>query len=148
MAIATVPLKLAFGWKYNRVLALAAKSRAVVLVTAPRALHEAPLSTETNQLPLAVSAAVTAMPSSGAESTSVTLSTWPDGEAKSTRADTGVPTAPTGGPASSFSAVRTGNFDASSTGASLTALTVMETVAAAESIVPSLTVNLKLSEPL
>jgi len=39
----------------------------------------------------------------------VTLSTWPEGDAKSTRLETSVPTAPTGAPESSFWAVSTGS---------------------------------------
>lgn len=66
-----------------------------------------------------MSAAVAAMPSKAPASGSVTLSTWPDGEAKSTRLETSVPTAPTGAPESSFCAVRTGLFALSSDGAVL-----------------------------
>ena len=57
------------------------------------------------------------MPKSAPLSTSVTLSTWPAGTAKSTKLETSVPTAPTGAPASSLIAVRTGLRLASRTGA-------------------------------
>ena len=43
---------------------------------------------------------------------------------------------------------RTMTLSASETGTSLTSVTVIDTVAAAESTVPSLTLNVKLSEPL
>ncbi len=65
------------------------------------------------------------MPSSAPLSTSVTLSTCPAGEAKSTKLETSVPTAPDGAPESSFCAVSVGLLLLSSTGASFTALTVM-----------------------
>ena len=80
---------------------------------------------EYHQAPLVVSAAVTAIPSNAPLSTSLTLSTCPAGEAKSTRAETSVPTAPEGAPESSFWAVKAGLLVLSNTGASLTALTVM-----------------------
>ena len=49
-----------------------------------------------------------------------------------------MPTAPAGAPASSFTDVNAGLFEASSTGASFTAVTVSDTVAMLESTVPSL----------
>ena len=64
-----------------------------------------------------LSAAVTAMPSNAPESGSVTLSTCPEGEAKSTSDETSVPTDPDGAPESSFSDVNAGDFALSSTGA-------------------------------
>ena len=42
MALAIVPLKLALGWKYRRVLASAASRRAEVLLTAPSAFQLVP----------------------------------------------------------------------------------------------------------
>ena len=81
-------------------LASAASSRALLLATAPKAFQLAPLLVEYHQVPLVVSAAVTAMPSNAPLSTSVTLSTCPAGEAKSTKLETSVPTAPDGAPAS------------------------------------------------
>src|SRR5262245_58374911 len=53
-------------------------------------------------------------------STSVTLSTCPDGTASSTRLDTSVPIGPTGAAEFAVSDRRVGVFDASSTGASFT----------------------------
>ena len=97
----------------------------MLLATAPRTFQFAPLSMEYHHTPLVVSAAVTAMPNNGPLSTSVTLSTCPDGEAKSTRLETSVPTAPDGAPASSLIAVNAGLFELSSTGALFTALTVI-----------------------
>ncbi len=55
----------------------------------------------------------------------MTLSTCPAGDAKSTKLETSVPTAPDGAPASSYWAVSVGLLLLSSTGASFTALTVM-----------------------
>ena len=72
-------------------------------------------------MPLVVSAAVTAMPSWAPVSGSVTLSTWPTGDAKSTNDETSVPTAPLGTPESSFCAVSVGLFVESSVGAELVA---------------------------
>ena len=74
---------------------------------------------------MAVSAAVTAMPSSAPLSTSVTLSTCPAGDAKSTSVDTSVPTAPDRCAESSPWAVSVGLLLLANTGASLTALTVI-----------------------
>src|SRR5262245_43681606 len=59
------------------------------------------------------------MPVTAPLSASVTLSSPPAGGLMSTRLDTSEPTAPTGGPASSFSAASTGVAPALSTGASL-----------------------------
>ena len=73
------------------------------------------------------------MPVSAPASASVTLSTCPDGTAKSTRAETSVPTAPDGAPASSSTAFPAGVFVASTTGASLTAATLTVTVACCSS---------------
>src|SRR4249919_3230172 len=64
------------------------------------------------------------MPSSAPLSTSVTLSSWPLGDAKSTRLDTRAPTAPDGGPGSSASVPRLGVLVVSSTGASLAGVPV------------------------
>ena len=82
------------------------------------------------------------MPSSAPLSTSVTLSTWPAGRAKSTRVETSVPTAPEGAPESSFWAARVGLLVLSSTGASLTAVTVRLAVSVAveNAVVPPLLV--------
>src|SRR5438046_2782086 len=88
------------------------------------------------------------MPRRAPESGSVTLSTWPAGAAKSTRFDTGVPAAPEGTPASSFSAVSAGLLVLSRTGASLTAVTSMVTVATLESTWPSLALNWNDSNPV
>src|SRR6185369_16456755 len=98
----------------------AASRRAAPSDTAPSAVHEPPLLVEYHHVPWDPSAPVTAMPSTAPASTSVTLSTWPAGEAKSTSDDTSVPTAPAGAPASSATAAPTGLFVASSTGASFT----------------------------
>ena len=67
-----------------------------------------------------VSAAVIAMPSRAPLSASVTLSTWPEGPAKSTNEETRVPTAPEGAPQSSSWMIRAGLLLVSSTGASFT----------------------------
>ena len=67
---------MALGWKYSCVLASAASSRAVFWPP-PSAFQAVPLLVEYYQLPLLVSAAVTAMPSSAPLSPSVTLSTCP-----------------------------------------------------------------------
>src|SRR5256885_2318476 len=65
------------------------------------------------------------MPGSAPLSASVTLSTWPDGTAKSTRLDTRAPTAPLGAPGSSSSVGNVGVLLAVGAGASLTAIPVM-----------------------
>ena len=95
----------------------AASRRALLSLTAPSALQLAPPFVEYHQLPLVVSAAVTAIPSSAPVSGSVTLSSCPAGEAGSTSEETSVPTAPDGAPASSLIAVSAGLFVLSSTGA-------------------------------
>ena len=81
------------------------------------------------------------MPSSAPASASVTLSTCPDGDAKSTSEDTSVPTAPAGAPASSRTAAPAGVLVASSTGASFTGVTsnVAVSVAVEKAVVPPLT---------
>ena len=56
----------------------------------------------------------------------MTLSTWPEGVAKSTSDDTSVPTAPLGALESSFCAVSVGLFVASSVGAVLVTATFAE----------------------
>src|SRR5213596_2813312 len=43
IALARVPLKFAFGWKYSRLFASAASKRAFVFVTAPSACQLVPL---------------------------------------------------------------------------------------------------------
>ena len=92
-----------------------------------------------------------AMPSSAPVSGSVTLSTWPDGLAKSTRLEISVPAATplTGAPASSSTAPSTGDRAASSTGASLAGATVTFTTrvacsAAPPVLPPSFSVNVTL----
>ena len=82
-----------------------------------------------------MSAAITAMPVCAPLSTSVTLASGPP---KSTSAETRVPVAPTGMPASSFTGASTGLLLASSTGASLMAVTMMVSVrlSASDVIVP------------
>ena len=62
-------------------------------------------------MPLAVWADVIAMPNDAPLSTSVTLSTWPEGEAKSTSDESSGPTAPDGAPTSSLMAVSAGLFE-------------------------------------
>src|SRR3990170_6129818 len=105
-----------------RVLASAASNRALLYVTAPKAYQLVPLFFEYHQVPLLVLAAVTAMPSLAPASESVTLSTCPAGTAKSTRADTSVPTAPEGAPAFWLSGASTGLLEAFNTGAWLAAI--------------------------
>src|SRR5580765_8202818 len=102
-----------------RVSASAARRRAPASETAPSAFHVPPPLVEYHHVPLAVLAPVTAMPSLAPTSGSMTLSTCPAGEAKSTRLDTRVPTAPEGVPASSLTASSTGAFVASRVGALL-----------------------------
>ena len=101
-------------------------------------------------MPLVVSAAVIAMPVRAPASTSVTLSRPPAGGLRSTSADTRVPTAPTGAPASSFTAVSAGAAAALSTGASLTAVTTMLAVSVAveKAVVPPLVMVEALPPPV
>ena len=115
---------MALGWKYSRVAASAASSRALSPATDPIALQLEPLLVEYHQEPLAVSTAVTAMPSNAPPSTSVTLSTCPAGEAKSTSAETSVPTAPDRARVFALRRQRRA-LSASNTGAALTALTII-----------------------
>jgi hypothetical protein len=89
-------------------------------------------------VPLAL-VAVRAMPSSALLSTSPTLSTSPEGLAKSTRLETSVPTAPEGAPGSSATVASAGDLLASSTGASLTGVPVKLLVPVMASATPSLT---------
>src|ERR1043165_4349577 len=102
-----------------RVLASAASRRDDAAVGVPMAVQFVPLLVEKNQLPWAVSAAVTAIPVTTL-SMSVTLSSPPAGGFRSTRLETGVPTAPLGAPGSSLIVVNVGEALASSTGASFT----------------------------
>ena len=88
-------------------------------------------------MPFEASAAVTAMPSWAPASGSATLSSPPAGAAKSTRLATRVPTAPTGAPASSLTAMSAGEAAVSRTGASLTGVTVMDTVSVSVSAPPA-----------
>src|SRR5262245_29630767 len=76
------------------------------------------------------------MPSWAPVSTSVTLSTWPAGDAKSTRLETRAPTAPDGPPGSSASVPRLGVLDGSRTGA-LFMLNVTVTTTAEFTFVPA-----------
>src|SRR6185312_16247427 len=110
-----------------RVFASAASRRALLAVTAPSAFQFVPLSVEYHHVPLVVSAAVIATPSSAPASGSVTLSTCPAGLAKSTRLDTRVPTAPDGAPASSLTAFNVGLLALSRTGAVLLLVDFNET---------------------
>ena len=97
--------------------ASAPSSRALLLATDPSAFQFVPPFVEYHHVPLLVSAAVIAIPVSAPLSASVTLSTCPAGEEKSTRLETSVPTAPEGAPESSFCAVNAGLLTLSSTGA-------------------------------
>src|SRR3989304_932653 len=99
-----------------RVLASAPSNLAFLFVTAPKAYQLVPLFFEYHQLPFVVLAAVTPMPSLAPASESVTLSTCPAGTAKSTRADTSVPTAPEGAPVFWLSGASTGLLEAFNTG--------------------------------
>ena len=99
-------------------------------------------------MPLAVWVPVSAMPSSAPVSTSLTLSTWPAGLAKSTRLETRVPTAPEGAPASSATVASAGDWLAFSTGASLTAVPVKFLVPVRAGATPSLTLVAMLKLPL
>ena len=89
--------------------------------------------------------AVIATPVSAPLSASVTLSRPPAGGFRLTSADTNVPTAPTGAPASSFTAATTGDATALSTGASLVPVIVTFTVRLTVPPWPSLSVKVKLS---
>ena len=71
MAGSIVPLKSAFGRNRMRVCESEASRRPLVDETLPRAFQSLPLSIEYSQAPLAVSAAMTAMPSTAPSSTSV-----------------------------------------------------------------------------
>ena len=107
--------------------ASAASSRAFVFETAEPAFTSvqwAPLSSEYHQDPFVVDVAVKAIPVTAPLSASVTLSSPPAGGLRSTRLETSVPTAPTGAPASSFSAASTGVAALLRTGASFTAVTL------------------------
>ena len=123
MASARVPFQLATGWKARRVAVSAASRRAEASLTAPRAFQVSPLSVEYHHEPLAVFAAVTAMPVRAPLSGSVTLSSPPAGKERSTSDATRVPTAPPGGPASSRRAFRVGDFNPSRAGAVLVGAT-------------------------
>src|SRR3954462_15128114 len=94
---------------------------------------------EYHQLPLVVSTPVSARPI-GRLSGSVTLLVPPP-PIRSTRLETRGPTAPDGGGASSVSAVSTGEMEASSEGASFTAVTgeMVDVAATVLSCVPSFT---------
>ena len=114
---ATVPFQLALGTKRTEVLASAASRRAEPSLTAPNASQLLPPSRVYCQAPLRLSTAVTAMPVWG-PSTSVTCTGPP------ISADTSVPGLPD---ASSRIVVRL--LAPASTGASLTAATVMPLLA-------------------
>ena len=107
--------------------ASAASSRAFVFETAETAFTSvqwAPLSSEYHQDPFVVDVAVRAIPVTAPLSASVTLSSPLAGGLRSTRLETSVPTAPTGAPASSFSAASTGVAALLRTGASFTGVTL------------------------
>src|SRR5438128_2696094 len=89
-----------------------------------------------------------AMPTGVALSTSLTLSTPPGAELKSTRDDTSVPTAPDGAPASSATVEPTGVLVASRTGASLTAMPVTDLDPVIAAATPSLTLVAIVKLPL
>ena len=108
----TLPFQFAFGTKRTQLLASVASRRAVVALGVPKAVQLAPASVEYCQAPLLLSTAVTATPRSAALSTSLTC--------PAISADTSVPALLA---ASSFIDVRL--LAPASTGASLTALTLM-----------------------
>src|SRR5437667_5111 len=114
-----------------RVLASAASRRAAAAVGVPRAVQVVPLLVVKNQVPLVASAAVMAMPVTAPLSMSVTLSNPPTGGLRSTRAETGVPTAPEGEPESSLTALSVGDGGVLRMGASLTLVTVRAAVSVA-----------------
>ena len=128
IAAPSVPFQSGFASKYSRVSASAASSRAAVSDTAPSCRQVAPPSSVYHHRPWAVSAPITAMPVDAPGSASPTLSSPPGVALASASADTGVPAAPAGEPRSSGCAVITGVFEASSTGASLTAVTASDAV--------------------
>ena len=116
--IVAPPLKSASGTK--RMSASGASNTAELSETAPKAVQLAPPLVEYCQVPLASSTPMTATPSSAPESASE-IGSPPAPVARI--ADT---VSPAGATVSSSIAVRTGEPESSSTGASLTALTVME----------------------
>ena len=116
----------------------AASRRAEASLTVPSALQVAPLLMEYHQAPLAVSAAVTAMPVRAPLSGSVTLSSPPAGEERSTSDATRVPTAPTGVPASSRMGSRVGLRVPSRSGAVFALIRAMASISSPPAERPTL----------
>jgi hypothetical protein len=133
IADAMVPLKFKLGRKRIRVWVFDASKRALVAETLPSALQLLPLSDEYCHEPLAVSAAMTAIPSTAPASTSVIRSP----PALAMMSETSVPAL-----AASSSAIEVNDIlpALSSTGASLTAVTLIVKVWAALVSMPPLAV--------
>src|SRR5262245_25018140 len=123
-ADAIVPLKLFAGTNRIRVVASAARRRAVMSATDPSGFQSVPLFVEYCHEPPVVLAAVTAMPSTAPASTSVIRSP----PALAIRLVTSVPAFAS---SSSRIAFKVGDPELSNTGASLTALTVIVKVCGA-----------------
>ena len=127
MTSAIVPLEFAAGWKYSRVVALAARYRGARADTVPTSSHDAPPSTEYQSDPPWRVVPVIAMPGRSPSASEKLLSTPP----ASTSTETSVPIGPDGAGASSVSAGSTSAGGVTSTGTSLTAVTATPTVSMA-----------------